>query len=59
MGILKEEDLKRHKMIREVEEEIRQLSSVLTELDEDDKEEICQSLSNMFEIGFKYSQSKA
>ena len=52
-----EEDI-REKMINEVQEEIRQLMTVLTSLDEDDQEELSQSLSNMFYIGFNYAKRK-
>lgn len=57
MGIIKEEDLKRHKMFREVEEEIRRLKCYFDYLEDDDLEEIGTSLSKMFDIGFNYSQN--
>ncbi len=54
--VLKEQDLRRHKMAREIEEEVRRLKSYFNYLEYDDFAEIGKSLSKMFDIGFNYSQ---
>lgn len=58
MGKMKEEDLKRHKMFREVEEEIGKLKIYFEFLEDDDMEVFGNSLSRMFDIGFDYAMSK-
>ncbi len=54
---LKESDLRRHKMAREIEEEVRRLRTYFDYLEDDDLAEIGTSLSKMFDIGFNYSQN--
>ena len=54
---LKESDLRRHKMAREIEEEVRRLKTYFDYLEEDDYAELGKSLSKMFDIGFNYSQN--